>query len=523
MVPNLHAVPPWHMGARFTVCLTGTVALANVARVSATAPTILARALRFLGVARATPASLPVAPATAVALTPPSRGDSGRYRVRVGGGGDRVAPQSSNPALYTPAGWSDACDKAATDPKVFAGLEVRADTALNADVRAVLPQGVSDEAAALVNQVMGWDGAAVGSLVRGWPQIHGELMIMADRKGASLGEEVWDVAGGVRVLVDVEQRHLANLESWLRDGRDNIVGVRMRKAKPGRELYDIPLYSAADAAGGGVHIVFGYDGDPEGRLGAVLGSTIDWVALKEHMTKQAWDGVSRWAMPVVKATLRTEIVQRLGLRLDDPDVVQALERAEEAASAFLSGEEAALSDSDLVGFEAFGGVLDLAQWVALANLVDHNSLTAIGTPTLTMGVSAAHGSRSAGETITDMLQRCLSSRLSQFLWQFRRQTIARLVRFNLGPTAPVPLLVHSGLDPEGMAYHIGTVPHLIHAGLIDPRNPEDRRAIRRVMGLNPRTPAPAALPSNPPLGNPGSPGPGRGNEASPDMQPLDVQ
>lgn len=435
-------------------------------------------------------------------------------------------PQSTNPDTYTPGGWSDACDASSVDPKFAAGLEIRAATILNADVRAVAPAddvstGMS-EAVEVCNRVMGWDGMP-GMLERGWSQVFGELFVTADRKGASLGEEAWEVADGLRVLADIEQRHLANLESWHRDDRGRVLGAHMRKSRTGRAQYTLPLYAAADELGGGVHFTFALDGDPEGRLAAILGPVIDWDALKRHMTAQAYDGVSRWAMPVVNAVLRAEVAQRMGLDLDSETILDLVTRAQSAAVAFMSGEESALASSDIIGLEPFGGVLDLSQWVELCNMVDHQGLTVIGTPNLTMGVSAAHGSRSAAETIDDLLLRSLAARLTMFLAQLRRQSVRRLVRYNLGPKAPVPLLVHEGIDVDGLGIHMGSLPHLAAAGFVNPNDPADLRQVRRTIGLpSRRRPIPAPAAGGPlPLGDPGAPGPGRGNEADPNLTPLE--
>jgi len=440
------------------------------------------------------------------------QGDTGRRRQHTDRG-KRPTPQSSNPATYTPEGWSDECDKVRRDPKMWAGCIVRLETFMSAGLRAI-PNGTTPEAKAaadLVNRAFGWDGHA-GHFERGWQQVFAELCGVADLKGASLGEERWEVVAGELVPVDIEQRHVANLRAWAFDERGNVTGAHMRTAELFRE-YTLPLGRAADAAGGGVHFTFSIDGDPEGRLSAVLGPVIDWVALKEHMTKTAWDGVSRWAMPVVNAVLSAEVAQRMGMELDDPTITQLVTRASEAAADFMAGEEGALSSSDVIRFEPFGGLLDLKAWVDLCNQVDHEGLTAIGTPNLTMGVSAQHGSRSAAETIDDLLLRQVAGRLSRFLAQLRRQTVARLVRFNLGDV-PLPLLVHEGLGEDGLGYHMGNVPHLVAAGFLNPADPADRRKIRKTLGLDPSTPAAVAPPLTglPALGNPGSAGPGRGND-----------
>ena len=445
------------------------------------------------------------------------QGDEGR-RVSYSDRGKRPTPQNRNPATYSPEGWSDSLDQSRTDPKMAAGCWTRSDTFGSAEVRAVPGDASAGaaESAALVNELLGWDGKA-GYLDRGWDQVFAELCCIADLKGASLGEERWEFEGGVYRLADIEQRHIANLRSWDLDERSRIVGVNMRTADLFRE-YKMPLYSAADDGGGGVHFTFSIDGDPEGRLSAILGPVIDWAALKTHMTAKAWDGVSRWAMPVVMSVLRTELAQKMGLSLNDPIITQAVADAGEAATDFLSGEEGALHASDMVGFEAFGGQLDLKAWVELCNLVDHQGLTAIGTPNLTMGVSATNGSHSAAEAIDDLLLRSVSGRLTRFLAQFRRQCGRRLVRFNLGNLAPIPMLVHEGIDVDGTAAHMGNIPHLVATGIIDPRNPADRRKVRRTLGLDPSVPyaPPPALASAPVPGNPGSPGPGRGNDFAPD-------
>lgn len=438
-------------------------------------------------------------------------GDAGR-RIGYSDRGKRPTPQDRNPATFTPQGWSDELDKTRRDPKIAAGIGVRVETFLSAEIRAVPADGslLAKAAAALVNETMGWDGCA-GVLARGWPQIFAELCCIADLKGASLGEECWEVIAGRLVPVDIEQRHIANIQSWDFDKRGRLIGVNMRAAELFRE-YRLPLGAEA-GNGGGVHFTFSIDGDVEGRLSAVLGPTIDWVALKVHMTAKAWDGVSRWALPVIMSILRTELAQKMGKSLDDPLVIQAVAEAGEAATAFLSGEDAALHSSDMVGFEAFGGVLDLEQWVKLSNEVDQQGLTALGVPTLTMGVSATNGSHSAADAINDLLLRSVAGRLTRFLHQLRAQTITRLVRFNLGEEAPIPILVHEGIDVDGLAAHMGNIPHLVAARIIDPDAPEDRRKIRRTLGLDPSTPAPKVAPAGlPALGMPGAPGPGRGND-----------
>lgn len=460
-----------------------------------------------------------------VPLSVPMRapvGDAGLLWVSAGRG-KRPQPEGGTPDQHSPAGWVTACNRAANDPKIASALDIRAATLINADVRAVPGRDTSPEmaeAVALVNRVFGWDDTGPGYLHRGWSQVFGELMVRADAFGASLGEEVWDVVDGARVVVDIEQRHLANLESWDRDDRGRVYGVHLRRSGPRRSKYDMPLYWAADEAGGGVHFAFGFDGDPEGRGGAALGSTIDWVDLKAHMTKQAWDGVSRWAMPVVKAKLMTEVAQRMGMSLDDPTIAELVGRAADAAVAFMSGDEAALSASDIIDLEAFGGTLDLAQWVELSNAVDHQVLTALGLSSLTYGVSATNGSHSAADAIGDMFLRVLAARLTLWLAQFRRQTVARLVRFNLGPDAPVPLLVHEGIDVDGLGLNIGALPHLVAARLVDPDDHDDRRAVRRTLGLRTRAMPIAPQVDAAPIGDPGAPGPGRGNGADPNMTPM---
>ena len=445
--------------------------------------------------------------------------------------GQRPTPQSTNPDQYTPAGWAEACDRAATDPKVAAGLEVRSATLINADVRAVPGRDTSPEmaaAVALVNECFGWDGAGPGYLERGWQQVFGELMCRADTHGASLGEERWELINGRRVLVDIEQRHLANLEGWQRDERGRVVGAHMRTSSPARRTYIIPLYGLADEFGGGVHFSFGFDGDPEGRLASILGATVDYVALKRHMDKQAWDGVSRWAMPVVKAKLMAEVASRMGMTLDDSTIAELVNRTAASATAFLAGEEAAFSSSDIIDLEPFGGVLDLEQWVKLCNAVDHQVLTVLGVPTLTMGVSAAHGSRSAAESIGDLFLRTVAARLTLWLAQFRRQSVARLVRANLGPDAPIPLIIHEGLDVDGLGVNLGNLPSLVNSKILWKDN-GFRRALRRTLGLPPEGPDAAPVQPGDVIGQyyptdktfEQTPGPGRGNDFMPNGQPAD--
>lgn len=471
-------------------------------------------------------------------------GEAGRAWRQVNRG-QRPAPLSADPSIYTPAGWSDECDRTLTDPKFSAGAEVRRGTWLSADVRAVAPQGDESSAMAesveLVNAVFGWDGA-IGMLERGWPQVASELAVVADLKGCSLGEERFEMVGGLLVPVDIEQRHSALIDSWVRDERGRVTGVTMKHADLRRmgQLYTIPLYDAADiAGGGGVHITFDMFGDPEGRLSAVLGPVREWRVLKERMSKAAADGVARWAMPVVNAVLQTAAAQALGLSLDDPTVVQAVAAARESAVAYLGGEDAALFSSDLVGFEEFGGSLDLSQWVALSNEVDQQGLTSLGVPTLMMGVSAKHGSHSASEVIDDLLVRSVAARATMFLAQFRRQTVARVVRFNLGPGAPLPMLEHEGLDADGLAGNLGVLASLAAARLLYVDDGV-RRRIRRTVGLPAETSRSRPAQPNDMLGpyfptgedvaagvaidepgqrdaleqyaDPGSPGPGRGNE-----------
>jgi len=481
----------------------------------------LGRLLALVGIRPAAPA-LPVAQIAPVSLP---RGDGGPPLVS-SSRGRRPRPESLDPALYTPAGWSGECDKVVNDPKAAGGLEVRRATAMAAawvcEPNPSDPNGqaVADE----VNRQLGWGTVhrGAGTLKRGWDQLFVELFGVADEKGMSLGEDLYAVVDGKAVLVDIAQRHSANFEAWRYDEAGEVNGAFMVKSALGRQRYVLDLYEAADAAGGGgVHFSFGTDGDPEGRKMAILAACIPWVALKVHMTAKAWDAVSRWALPVIMSVLRTELAQKMGLALNDPLVTQAVEAAGEAASAFLSGEDAALHGSDMVSFEAFGGELDLSQWVALSNEVDNQALTRIGTANLTFGVSATNGSHSAAETISNLLSLTVDSRLTLFGWQFRRQVIGRIVAFNFGPDTPLPIVRHDGLDVDGLAANFGTLPHLMAAfpGLT---NSDILDVVAKALGVRLKPGAVAGTPAPLPIGDPGAPGPGRGNEADPNLEPLAV-
>lgn len=484
-------------------------------------PGFLARALALIGVRPAVPAPLPIAQIAPVSTR---RGDSGPRRINASSG-QRPQPETTDPSLYSPAGWSAECDKVHNDPKAAGGIEVRRATAMAA-MWVAEPSRADDTPLGLavaeeVNRQMGWGRhRGAGTLKRGWDHVFLELYGVADEKGMSLGEDLWAIVDGKAVITDVAQRHSANFESWRYDDAGEVTGAHMVKSAQGRQRYTLDLYAAADAAGGGgVHFSFGVDGDPEGRKAAILAACIPWVALKVHMTAKAWDAVSRWALPVVMSVLRTELANKLGKELDDPLVTEAVEDAKEACVAFLCGESAALHASDMVGFEAFGGDLDLSQWVELANLVDHNALTRLGAPNLTMGVSATNGSHSAAEAIDNLLRLTVDARLTLFGWQLRRQIIARIVAFNFPTGTPLPVIRHDGLDVDGLGRNVGALAHLVAAfpGLLQSDMLE---VLARFMGVRLEPGASKAAGALPPIGDPGAPGPGRGNPADPNLQAV---
>ena len=481
----------------------------------------LGRFLALVGI-RPTISALPVVQFTPVS-TP--RGDSGPPLIS-SSRGKRPRPETLDPAMYSPAGWSGECDKVPNDPKAAGGIEVRRATAMAAAwVCEPNPSDTPEHGKAVAdecNRQLGWGRIhrGAGTLKRGWDQLFVELFCVADEKGMAIGEDLYTIVDGKAVIVDIAQRHSANFESWRHDAAGEVDGANMVKSSQGRDRYTLDLYDAADAAGGGgVHISFGTDGDPEGRKMAILAACIPWVALKVHMTAKAWDAVSRWALPVIMSVLRTELAQKMGKSLDDPMVIQAVAEAGEAATAFLSGEDAALHSSDMVGFEAFGGELDLSQWVALSNEVDNQALTRIGAANLTFGVSATNGSHSAAETIGDMMSLTVDARLRLFGWQFRRQVIARIVAANFPEGTPIPVVRHDGLDVDGVAANFGALAHLIAAfpGL---SNSDILEVLAKALGVRLNPGAVAGTPAPLPTGDPGGPGPGRGNPADPSMERL---
>jgi hypothetical protein len=466
-----------------------------------------------------------VAPETGTSRRPPS-GESGSGWT---GGGRNLRPEplNDNPDQYTQRDWSDALDRASRDPKFGAGTDVRGATWLNADILAAAPEGdttsAMSESVDVVNTVFGWDGKP-GLLERGWPDIMDELAVVADLKGASIGEERWGGVGGVTALLDIEQRHLGLVDGWGKDERGRINAVHMRKPGLSRACYSIPLYADADVAGGGVHFAFGRVGDPEGRLAAVLGRLVDWESLKAHMTREAWKGVSRWATPVVNAVLRAEIVKRMGMELDSATIEDMVARAQAACIGFMAGDADALSSSDVIGLEPFGGELNLESWVKLCSLVDHQGLIAIGTPDMAFG-SEPNGSHSAAEQIADLLLRVVQSRMLKFLGQLRSQCVRRVVRFNLGPLAPLPMLIHEGIDVDGLAGAMGNLPSLVNSKILW-KDAALRRKVRRSFGLPKEGPDAAPVQPGDVMGQyyptelPPKAGPGRGNKFMPNGEPA---
>ena len=275
--------------------------------------------------------------------------------------------------------------------------------------------------------------------------LHEEIYYTA--KGADGVERVW--------LRDLRPRWGGHVEGWHADDYGNICAATLRRPGiTGAQTYRLPIANDPEHKGGikgALHIALDIDGadDPEGRMGALLRACSGPQRLKEHLYNQLGIGAVRWAMPIPKVRVLTQIAEQAGVHIDT--LVQAKALAAEAAAGFSSDDGSYLADSDLVEIGEFGGSFDPSGIVEVINLLNHEMLTALFMHWLAMGVAQSHGSGSAAITHGNAVLQVSRELAARTCREIERQTVRRMLEMNFAEVGPVPELVLPGIDPNPLS------------------------------------------------------------------------
>ena len=480
-----------------------------------TRPSLTQRVLRSIRAGVEAFSTLPSPPPASKNSRAP-QGDAGfRWGPNGRGGQRHQSPLPWNPDVSTPELAAIAYAGVLIDPKVRQAAGIRIARMAGATWRAV-PRDKSDgaqEAAALVNEGLGWGQWAKsgGHLLpeRRWPILAAQGMT-SYLTGVSLGEAVPSDGPGPVWLKDIEPRHHGNILGWQRGPRGRVVGVTMRRSDVWNREYTMPI---GDPRGGCWHIPYSMVGDPEGVDLALLRPVIKLVSIKRKAFAEIEKGLGLWTTPIPQAEVMYGLAR--AQQLEDGEIAEAWSEAKAGIAAFMRGELAGLVGSDIVKVSPWGGTFNPSGAVEVTNLIDHQILSTLDAAWLVMGVSAAFGSHRASKAQGDVGVLAASNMCDHFAGYVEAGPASWLVNWNI-PGAPVPHIVHSGLDVMGLADHLGILGHLAAGGFLaaDGSIPAElRRAVQEILGL-PMEPdgGPASTPGQvPSLGNPGAPGPGRGN------------
>ena len=373
-----------------------------------------------------------------------------------------------------------------TDPKL-AGVSRILRHALLSATWEVVPGDDSSEArrnADLVRDALGLDGHA-SHLASGSFENELSKMLPFLDVGFRVLEEVYYIGREGRAwLAGWGDTEPESVQEWRRGDDGQLAQViQDRVAGSVREPEPIPAYKC-------LVLSHGRTGDNYEGVG-LLRPCWYWWRLKTHVLDQISVGAERWANPTPHAIVDRQAGRELGYT--DDEISEQIAAVEEYVSGYVSDGESYLLSQPAVKLEAFGaGAYDPAGMLSVVNQANQEMASAYTAHFVELGLGDV-GSRAVGQVHWNAWRMSMVNVLdyiAQTLGGPSRPgggTLARLIAFNFYPPgttpapAKLPRLVHRGLDVDGLADALGTLPSLVSAGLLTPTDDVERR-IRRTIG-----------------------------------------
>jgi len=375
-----------------------------------------------------------------------------------------------------------------TDAKL-AGIQSILTQALLSARWEVVPGDSSEEArrnAEHVRQALGLEGRPA-RLRSGSFEAELERMLWYLPVGFRVLEELWRVEGGQVWLDGWADTEPESVQEWRR-GPDGSLAYIVQAHVPGQPApAPIPAHKA-------LVLTRAQTGDDYTGTG-ILRPCWKWWRLKRHVMDQLGVGAERWATPTPVVGFDRDLLKE---RLYPEEAIRELvAEAYDAARAYVAHGEAALQLPTGVTMSTYGeGAYDPAGLLSVIDHANQELATAYVAHFIELGLGDV-GSRATGQVHWNSWRQAVSNILDHVAGVLASTTIARLVGYNFYapdgcedaanrvPHGKRPSLRHVGLEVDGLADALGTLPSLVGAGILSPDDSLER-GVRRLVGLRDR-------------------------------------